>query len=57
MHYTLEFLLKKIKKLEAQVAYYNNPCLICGPDGWSTYVCDDCANENEDQLELDLDCD
>lgn len=58
MHYTKEFLIRKIEKLEAALEYYNNPCLFCGPDSWSTYVCEDCANkdydeENEDQLELD----
>lgn len=46
-HYSEKYLLNKIKKLEEKIAYYENPCLICGPDGWSTYICENCAEEDE----------
>lgn len=31
--------------------YYLNPCCFCGPDGWSTYVCDECIKESEENNE------
>lgn len=33
--------------------YYLNPCCFCGPDSWSTYVCDECIAENNKEVEQD----
>jgi hypothetical protein len=56
VHYTKEFLLNKIAELEAKLNNYKNPCLFCGPDSLSVYVCEDCqwgSKEVDGQLELD----
>lgn len=48
-YYTEQYLLNKISKLESKIAYYENPCLFCGPDGFSTFVCEECAERNDEE--------
>jgi hypothetical protein len=53
MHYTKEYIEKRLKELEELKAYINNPCMVCGPDNWSTYMCDPCNDSFYDEI-LDM---
>ena len=44
-HATEQYYINKIAALESELAYYRNPCMLCGSDSWSTYICDDCVKE------------
>ena len=43
---TEQYYINKIKELESRIAYYENPCIFCGLDSWSTHVCDSCVQEH-----------
>lgn len=34
--------------------FWMNPCLLCGMDDWSTYVCEDCEKRSEEERKADL---
>lgn len=48
---TEQYYINKIAELEKKIAYYENPCMFCGADSWSTYVCDSCIEEHNRSLE------
>lgn len=58
MHYTQSYVENLIKELERTrkelndlKEYMSNPCVYCGPDGWSTYMCDKCVSAMEENAE------